>query len=379
MENFIAYNPVKLHFGKDVLNRLGKSVKESGRKVLLVYGGGSIKNNGVYEKVIEQLQKIKAEVFEYSGIRPNPVIEDVDSAAALGREKDVDVILAVGGGSVIDSAKMISVAIPVNTTAWDFFEGKIKPKAAIPLVAVLTLAATGTEMNPYAVVQNNQLKRKLDFGHNLMFPKHSFLDPAHTLSVSKDYTAYGIADLVAHCLEAFFGEGDASLADRFVYAIIRESMQYGPLLMQDLNSYDLRARILYAATAALNNTTTYGRVSGDWGVHIISHNLSLLYDMAHGAALSIIYPAWLRFHGDIAGERIIELGKNLFDVDTVDETISKLEDFFRSIECPVRLSDAGIKKDQHERIVAAMTKHDEKGLHHKLNKEDIVKVIELMW
>jgi len=379
MENFIAYNPVKLHFGKDVLNSLGKSVKEYGKKVLLVYGGGSIKKNGVYEKVIEQLQNINAEVYEYTGIRPNPIVEDVDAAATLGRERDVEVILAVGGGSVIDSAKMISVAIPVKTTAWDFFEGKIKPKSAIPLVSVLTLAATGTEMNPFAVVQNNQKQRKLGLGHDLMYPKHSFLDPTYTISVSKEYTAYGIADLIAHCLEAFFGNGDASLADRFVYSIIKESIQYGPLLMQDLNSYDLRARIMYAATVALNKMTIHGRVSADWGVHSIGHNLSLLFDMAHGASLSIIYPAWLKLHREKARERIIELGKNLFNVSTVDETIVKLEDYFRSIGCPVRLPDAGISKDKHPVIVEAMTKHDESGLHHKLSKEDVEEMINYMW
>lgn len=379
MENFIAYNPVKLHFGKDVLDDLGKAVDEFGKKVLLVYGGGSIKKNGVYEKIIKQLNTIGAEVYEYSGIKPNPVVEHVNDAASSGREKKVDVIIAAGGGSVIDSAKMISIAIPVNASAWDFFEGKIKPKSAIPLISVLTLAATGTEMNPYAVLQNNSLQRKLGMGHQLMYPQHSFLDPTYTISVSKEYTAYGIADLIAHCLEAFFGAGDASLSDKFVYSIISEAMQYGPLLMQDLKDYDLRAKIMYAATAALNQTTTYGRVSGDWGVHNIGHNLSLLFDMAHGASLAIAYPAWLKLHHDRAGDRIIELGKNIFDDDTIDGTINKFENFFRSIGCPVRLPDAGINKDQHELIVDAMTKHDESGVHHKLSREDVVEMIEAMW
>ena len=379
MENFTIYNPVRLHFGKNVLNGLGRAVKEYGTKVLLVYGGGSIKKNGVYDKVIEQLQSINAEVFEYYGIKPNPVVEDVDAAAQLGREKDVDVILAVGGGSVIDSAKMISLAIPVDTTAWDFYEGIIKPKSAVPMICVLTLAATGTEMNPFAVVQNGQKQRKLGMGHDLMYPKHSFLNPTYTISVSKDYTAYGIADLIAHCLEAYFGAGDASLSDRFVYSIIEEALQYGPMLMNDLNSYDLRARIMYAATTALNKMTMYGRVSGDWGVHSIGHNLSLLFDTPHGASLSIAYPAWLKFHHNRAGDRIKSLGKNLFDDDTIDGTIKKLEDYFRLIGCPVTLPETGIKQDEKQKIIDLMTKYDESGNHHKLSKEDMVEIVELMW
>ncbi len=379
MENFTVYNPVKLHFGKNVLNGLGKAVKEYGKIVLMVYGRGSVKNNGVYDKAIEQLNSINAEVFEYRGVRPNPIVEDVDAAAQLGREKNVELILAVGGGSVVDSAKMISLAMPVNTTAWDFYEGKIKPKTAVPMICVLTLAATGTEMNPFAVIQNNHQQRKLGMGHDLMYPKHSFLDPIYTISVSKEYTAYGISDLIAHCLEAYFGAGEASLADRFVYSIIKEAMQYGPLLLQNLNNYDLRARIMYAAMVALNKTTIYGRVSADWGVHSIGHNLSLLFDMAHGASLSIAYPAWLKLHCNRAGSRIKELGQNLFDDNTIEGTIRKLEDFYRSIGSPVRLPEAGITKNQHQLIVDTMTKHNESGLHHKLSKEDVVEMIKLMW
>lgn len=379
MENFIAYNPVKLHFGKDVLNKLGKAVDEYGKKVLLVYGGGSIKKNGVYEKVIEQLNSINAQIYEYKGIKPNPIIDDVDAASQLGRDKHVDVILAAGGGSVIDSSKVISIGIPVNTTAWDFYEGKMKPKSAIPLISVLTLAATGTEMNPFAVVQNNKTQRKLGMGYEVMFPKQSFLDPTYTISVSKDYTAYGIADLIAHCLEAFFGKGDASLSDKIVYAIIKEAMEFGPQLLYNLDDYELRSRIMYAATMALNRVTLHGRVSGDWGVHSIGHNLSILYDIAHGASLSIAYPAWLKLHRERAGSRILELGENLFDEHSVDGTIIKMEEFFHSIGCPVRLPEAGINQDQYQRIVDLMTKHDESGSHHKLSRADMIKIVELMW
>jgi len=379
MENFVMHNPVKLHFGRGVVEDLGDAISKYGKKVLFVYGGGSIKKNGIYEQVMIQLNKIGADVFEYQGIKPNPIIEDVDAAAALGREKQADVILAVGGGSVIDSAKIIAVTVPANHSGWEFMKGRKKPKSALPLIAVLTLAATGTEMNRFAVVQNDKTKEKIGTGWPLTYPKESFLDPAYTISVNKDYTGYGIADLVAHCLEAWFGEGEASLSDRFVASIVREAMVYGPPLMDDLDNYALREKIMYAATSALNNLTMYGRKNGDWGVHSLGHVLSVLYDVPHGASLSIVYPAWMKLLKEQAGDRIIELGINLFDTDTVEETIFELEQFFVSIECPTRLSDVGIDaKEKGEEIVRTMLLNKASGNHHKLGERDYRRLIELM-
>jgi alcohol dehydrogenase YqhD (iron-dependent ADH family) len=379
MENFVLYNPVKVHFGKNVVENLGKTVTHYGKKVLLVYGGGSIKRNGIYDQVTVQLEKAGAEVFEYHGIRPNPVIEDVDASAALGREKHVDVVLAVGGGSVIDSAKIISITIPVHHSGWEFIKGKAKPQKAIPLIAVLTLSATGTEMNRFAVVQNNQTKEKLGYGDALMYPKESFLDPSYTISVPPDYTSYGITDLIAHSLEAYFGEGEASLSDRFVYAIIHEAIENGSLLMNDPVSYALREKIMYAATNALNNLTFYGRRSGDWGVHSIGHALSVLYDVAHGASLSIAYPAWLRLHKDRIPGRIAELGINLFQTKTADQAIENLESFFISIKSPVRLSEIGINvKIKGEEIYHTLISGKVGGAHHQLKAGDYRELIRLM-
>lgn len=379
MENFIAYNPTKLHFGKGVMNELGKAVSAYGKSVLLVYGGGSIKRNGIYEKTIQQLKSINAKVFEYSGIKPNPIIEDVDAAAELGRKNKVDVILAVGGGSVIDSSKIISISIPVKHSGWDFYEGKAKPITAIPLISVLTLAATGTEMNPFAVVQNHQTKQKLGYGHDLTYNRHSFLDPENTYSVPKNYTAYGIADLIAHSLEAYFGAGDASLSDKLVFAIINEAKEYGGALLNDLHNYELRAKIMYAATMALNKTTMYGRVSGDWGVHSIGHILSLLYDVPHGASLSIVIPAWLKFHKEIIPERIAFLGKNIFGVNSAEETINTFETYFKSIDCPIRLSDIAKGTEDKDEVLKVMNLNKVGGANHKLSDEDHAKILDLFW
>jgi hypothetical protein len=379
MENFTMYNPVKLHFGKDCTDKLGNSVQKHGTKALLVYGGGSIKMNGIYNTVVARLKEAGIEWVEYSGIKPNPIVEDVDEAARLGREEGTDVIVAVGGGSVIDSAKFISLGIPVTHSAWEFASGNKKAEEAVPLVSVLTLAATGTEMNRFAVVQNNATKEKVGFGSMLIYPKESFLDPAFTLSVPRNYTGYGVVDLVAHCLEAYFGEGDATLSDRFVFSIINEARKYGELLIDDLSNYQLREKIMYAATCALNNLTVYGRKNGDWGVHSIGHVLSVLYDVPHGASLSIVYPAWLRFHREVLKDRIAELGENLFGTSDVEETIFNLENFFATVESPIRLSDVEIGEGNFDEILEVMDQNECGGNHMKLSHNDRKRILSLMY
>ena len=379
MENFEIYNPVKAYFGREAIQNLAAEISQHGRRILLVYGKGSIKRNGIYEDVMMQINKTGAEVIEYSGIKPNPVIEDVRAAVDLGKSRKIDLIIAVGGGSVIDSAKVISIGIAGDADPWEYVKGSKKPRTGVPLIAILTLAATGTEMNRFAVVQDHQTNEKLGFGYPPMYPVVSILDPSYTQSVSADYTAFGIVDLIAHALEAYFGKGDASLSDRFVFSIIQEAMEYGPKLMQDLKNYDLRARIMYAATMALNNLTMYGRESGDWGVHSIGHVLSVLYDVPHGASLSIAYPAWMRLHKNKAEDRIIQLGQNLFGVSSVDETIASLEAYFTSIHSPVRLSQTSYGQYKKEEIIAILSSNKVSGVHHKMSEDDYQILLELMW
>ena len=289
----------------------------------------------------------------------------------------MDFIVAVGGGSVIDSAKIMSVTIPVDSGGWDIVTGKVKTQRNLPLIDVLTVAATGTEMNMFAVVQNNETREKLGYSNSLMYPKYSFLDPQYTMSVPKDYTAYGITDLIAHCLEAYFGGGNASLSDKFVCAIIKEAMEFGPALLNDLNNYDLRARIMYAATSALNNLTSYGRKGGDWGVHTIGHVLSVLYDVPHGASLSIVYPAWLKLQKNKIPSRITDLGQNLFGTNSPDGTISSFEEFFMSIESPVRLSQLNNPNTEKELILKTLISNKVGGAFFPLSKEDDSQLVDL--
>jgi alcohol dehydrogenase YqhD (iron-dependent ADH family) len=354
MENFIMHNPTSLHFGRGVVNDLGKTLKPYGSRALLVYGKGSVKRNGVYDDVIRQLREAGIEWVEFSGIKPNPVVEDVDAAVELGMKEEVDMVLAIGGGSVIDSAKFIALGIPGGHKGWDIMTRKARPTKALPIFTVLTLAATGTEMNSFAVLQNHATRQKLGFGHPKAYPTASFLDPAYTMSVNREYTAYGIMDLIAHSLEAYFGEGDAPLSDKIVYGIIREAMEAGPALLGDLQNYELRARIMYAATLALNGSCSYGRANGDWGVHSHGHILSLLFDMPHGATLSIVYLAWLKQLAPQMPERITALGNALFGTDNVESTLIAFEKMLRSIASPAYLHEMGIGESEYERILETM-------------------------
>ena len=378
IENFIAYNPVRLHFGKGVTDTLGETVSEYGKKVLLVYGKGSVKKYGYYDRVVEQLERAGVEITEFGGIQPNPLVDDVRRAVALGKEKNVDVILALGGGSVIDSAKIVSVGLVHNIDPWQFMLWQAMPEKSVPLVTVLTLAATGTEMNAAAVLQNTETGEKVGFVHPLLFPKDSFLDPAFTVTVPKDYTAYGIVDLIAHALEAFFGKGEPSVIDRITADIIKDAMEEAPLLLNDLQNTERRANIMLDATLALNGLTNYGRSSGDWGVHALGHELSLLYGIPHGATLSIVYPAWLKLQAGRIPKRIQKLGNLLFGLTDVETFIQKLEAFFKSIDCPVRLADAGIDKSKKEEILHQMNKNQDSGMVHPLNDDDRKQIMEYM-
>lgn len=379
INSFTAYNPVKLHFGENSIEMIGEAAQNYGHKALLITGGGSVKKFGYFKKVSDQLQSAGVDFVEYGGIKPNPRIEDVRQAVAFGKKENVEMIIAVGGGSVVDSAKVISLSIASEEDGWDLIKRNVKPRSALPLICVLTLAATGTEMNAAAVVQDNESGEKNGFVNELMFPKESFLDPSFTVSVPKNYTAYGIVDLIAHALEAYFGKGEPQLTDSITFEIIKDAMTWGPALLADLSNVELRANIMLDATMALNGITQYGKSGGDWGVHSIGHELSLLYDLPHGATLSIAYPAWLTFHKNLIPDRIKKMGQHLFNTTDPDRAISGLRSFFSQIESPVSLSEVSIKKSESEKILGQMIKNKVSGMHHILTENDYPRLIELMY
>ncbi len=381
MENFSAYNPVRIHFGSNALFKIHEQAPIYGRRALVVYGQGSVKKYNILVKVLNQLSQAGISYVEYGGIKPNPVVEDVRKAADLARKEKVDMVFAVGGGSVIDSAKVIALTASSDMEPWHFMEGTAEPTAALPILTVLTVVGTGSEMNSVAVLQNNKEGKKLGMRHELMFPKESFLDPGLTITVPRFQTACGIADIIAHALEAYFGDGGSPLADYFATSIIREVMDAGIKLVNDLVNYDLRARIMLAATYALNGTTAIGRGnSGDWGTHAVGHILSLLYDLPHGATLSIAFPAWMKLHLDKIPDRIRHLGRLVFDNQCLDEydTINKFEEFFKLIGLPTRLADVNVPRDDRYTILQLMDKNQVTGRVFPLSREDRAAIVELM-
>lgn len=378
MENFIAWNPVKLVFGKDVVSlRLQKEMQNYGKNVLLIYGRGSIRQNGIYDTVQAKLKENGCHVTEFGGIKSNPLSVDAQKAVSLAIESKADVILAVGGGSVIDTAKLVALCTPGNDDVWKVMKGSVKPAKALPVIAVLTLAATGTEMNPFAVLQNPETGEKIGFGSPLVYPSVSFLDPSYTFSVSAEYTSYGIADITAHLLEAYFGEGDAPLSDKWVFAILKELIEISEPLLADLQNYEMRERMMWASTQALNGTTLHGRKSGEWGVHDIGHTISYLYDVPHGATLSVAYPAWLRCLMPQVKERLALLGAQVFGVQGETESLNALVEFFRNVKCPVSLSELGLQ-DKRGEILDLMIRNKVSGMHYKLTEKELTEMADAM-
>jgi alcohol dehydrogenase YqhD (iron-dependent ADH family) len=241
-------------------------------------------------KKLKILEEANVDFCEFGGIKPNPIVDDVQKAVEFCKQNNIDFIIGVGGGSVIDSAKIIALAYANNAEPWDIMTDKYICTKSIPIVAVLTMAATGTEMNPFAVLQNHNTHEKIGFYSELIYPAQSYLDPNLTLTVPKDQTAYGIADIVAHSLEAFFACGQAHLSDQLVGGLLREIFEVAPLLIKNLENYEYRARIMWASTVALNGTLYGGRKSsGDWGVHSIGHVVSYLFDTPQGQHFLLLF------------------------------------------------------------------------------------------
>ncbi len=386
MENFKYYNPTKVILGKDVLDQLCTEVGIYGKKALLVIGKGSVKTSGLYARVVSLMNINGINHFTYEGIKANPLYQDADKAVALAKAKEVDMIIAIGGGSVIDTAKAIAMGFYVNHSVWDFYLQKAaKPTQALPLFTILTIAATGTEMNSGTVLQNNETGMKLGYSAPGLFPKVSFLDPSLTLTVPPNQTAYGVSDLISHALEQFFGKGDAPLSDLYTAAVIKLAVKYGVQAVENPTNYEAREQIMWLATNALNGTLKAGKNAGDWGVHDYEHTLSVLYDIAHGAGLSILYPAWLKHHQPIINSKLAFLAKEVFCIDDSEQTtaanlfIQKLEDFYTQIGTPTKLSQVNILPTEKIKILDNLKSNNVNGSVYKLTEVDYEAILDLMW
>jgi len=359
MNKFSFYNPVKLIFGKGQLEQIKQELPTYGKKVLVVYGGGSIKKNGLYDEVMVTLKEANLEVFELSGVEPNPRISTARRGVELCKQEDIDMLLAVGGGSVIDCTKLIAAGAKYDGDAWDFVSRKATPKDALPFGTVLTLAATGSEMNSGSVITNEETQEKYGWGTPLIFPKFSILDPTYTFSVPLDQTVYGIVDMMSHIFEQYFNNAtNTPVQDEMCEGVLRAIMETAPKLLTDLNSFEHRETILFAGTMALNNFLQMG-YQGDWATHNIEHAVSAVYDIPHAGGLAILFPHWMRHNVKVNPQRFARLAVNVFGVNPVGKTveeiafegIDKLRVYWTSLGAPETLADYNIDDSNIEKMV----------------------------
>lgn len=382
MDNFTFFNPTKLIFGKDTVEQLKAEVPQYGKKVLLVYGGGSIKRNGLYDQVLSLLKEVDVEVFELPGVEPNPRISTVKKGVEICRNEGIDFLLAVGGGSVIDCTKAIAAGAKYEGDTWDLMTRKAVAKEALPFGTVLTLAATGSEMNSGSVITNWETKEKYGWGSPVTFPQFSILDPVNTYTVPRDQTVYGIVDMMAHVLEHYFHLTESTeLQDRMCEGLLLTVMEAAPKLLENLESYEHRATILYSGTMALNGMLSMG-YRGDWATHNIEHAVSAVYDIPHGGGLAILFPNWMKHNLKVKPERFKKLAVRVFGVDAEGKTdeeaglegIDKLREFWNSIGAPSRLADYEIDDSQIEVMADKAMVYGEFGNFTKLNKEDVMAI-----
>lgn len=353
MNNFDYYNPVKILFGTDKIEQL-KTHLDGFSKILITYGKGSIKQNGTYTRVVQSLQGIRS--VEFGGIEANPKYEYLMEAVKLARNEKIDFILAIGGGSVIDGTKFIAAAIPYSDNdPWDILSKGKKIRKAIPFGTILTLPATGSEMNSGAVISRLSTKEKLAFGSPLLYPKFSILDPTLTYSLPKHQIANGITDAFAHVLEQYLTyPSDAPLQDRFAESILQTLIEIGPLTLQHPSNYSYRANFMWCCTMALNGLIASG-VPTDWATHMIGHELTAYFGIDHGATLAILYPALLRETIREKEEKLLLLGKNVWKLQpenlSAAKSIEALENFFRSLGMKTKLSEWDIPANMLSPII----------------------------
>lgn len=383
MNAFSFYNPVKLMFGKGQLDQLKNELSLYGKKVLVVYGGGSIKKNGLYDQVMSVLNETNMEVFELAGVEPNPRLSTAKRGADICKKEGIDVILAVGGGSVIDCTKLIAAAAKYDGDPWDFVTKKAFPKEALPFGTILTLAATGSEMNAGSVITNEETQEKYGWGNPLVYPKFSILDPVNTFSVPLDQTVYGIVDMMSHMFEQYYHNAtNTPVQDEMIEGVLRSVIETAPKLVKDLENYELRETILFAGTIGLNGFLQMG-YNGDWASHNIEHAVSAVYDIPHAGGLAIIFPRWMRHNVKVNPERFAKLATKVFYVDPTGksseeiayEGIDRLADFWASLDAPTNLSDYNIDGSKIDLMVEKAMANGEYGNFNKLTAEDTKSIL----
>lgn len=341
MLNFELYNPTKIIFGKDQIEKLSTEIPQNA-KILMVYGGGSIFKNGIYDKVKSALQDF--EMLEFGGVEANPYYETLIKAVEIIKNEKIDFVLAVGGGSVIDGVKFIVSAVAYDGDPLDIFYRKHRPVKALPFGTVLTLPATGSEMNSGSVVSRKETQEKMSFGSDYTFPKFSFCDPTVITSLPKRQIQNGVIDAFSHVLEQYLTyQHDAILQDKFAESILKTLIEIGPKVVENPEDYRLTSNFMWSCTMALNGLIAKG-VPTDWVTHMIGHELTALYGIDHARTLAIIFPSLYRVMFDSKKEKLAQLGKEVFalsgnDDEIAEKTISELEKFFHTMGMKTKISE----------------------------------------
>ncbi|MBU5269738.1 MAG: iron-containing alcohol dehydrogenase [Clostridium cochlearium] len=382
MLNFNYSIPTKIFFGEGQIEVLGKEVKKYGNNVLLVYGGGSIKKNGIYDEIVKIFKENNINFWELSGVEPNPRITTVRSGIKICRENNIDFILAVGGGSSIDCSKVIAAGYYYEKDPWDIVLDSSKIENAIPLGTILTLSATGSEMNSGAVITNLETNEKLGTGHPSMAPKFSILDPSYTFTVPPKHTAAGIADIMSHTFENYFSKTkEAYLQNRMAEAILKTCIKYGKIAMEDPENYEARANLMWASSLAINGILSYGKKT-IWSVHPIEHELSAFYDITHGIGLAILTPYWMEYVlDDSTLDNFVEYGINVWNIDDKEDkytiankAIEKTREYFKSLGIPSSLREVGIGEEKLDKMAKAATRRGTIGDFKPLKEDDVLKI-----
>lgn len=384
MNNFNFCVPTDIRFGKNQIQCLPEELKKFGKNVLLVYGGGSIKKNGLYDTIMELLKDFN--IFELSGIEPNPKLTSVEKGTKICKENNIDVILAVGGGSCIDASKHIAAAACYEGEPWDLVLDRSLVKKALPIADVITIAATGSEMNSGAVISNEETLEKLEINTPLLYPRLSICDPTYLYTLPPKQTAAGIVDILSHVMEQYFQPNDeAYITDVLSEAVMKTVIKYGPIALEKPDNYEARSNLMWASTIGLNHLLTVGK-GGAWSVHPMEHELSAYYDITHGVGLAILTPAWMEYVlSDKTVKRFARYAREVWNITETDDMkaaklgIEKLRRFNKQIGMPATLSEVQIGTDKFEEMAkeAIRTSGLATRSYVKLQEEDVVNIFEL--
>ena len=387
MDNFTYHNPTKILFGRGMENEVGAEVARYSRRILLHFGGGSIKTSGLYDRVVASLKRAGVEWVELGGVKPNPRLGLVHEGVKLCREQKLDFVLAVGGGSSIDSAKAIAMGAANDGEVWDYFVGKGELTRALPVATVLTIPAAGSESSTASVVTNEDGWIKRGFNSELLYPKFSVLNPELAFTLPAFQVACGSADIMSHLMERYFTNSrNVAFVDRLLEATMKTVIAQAPKVLAKSTDYDAWSELMWAGTIAHNNLLNTGRV-GDWGSHDIEHEISGIYDVAHGAGLAVVFPAWMKHVLDHDLDRFVQWSVRVWNVEldifdkeaTARAGIARLEAFFHSIGLGTTLASLEVGTDRIDEMARKATDGDTRRIGNfvKLDSAQVAKVLKL--